>query len=108
MNGAKELKIIKHVVKSLFTRTWRSCVAEIQRESKSPRDISYIPSISMYHTWGMYHIWGMYVTLLCSSLRCCHNTVEVGVSQIYRKRTHKGYTCVECSKAEGIKQRAGH
>eukprot|EP00955_Chlamydomonas_euryale_P066940 359697-Chlamydomonas_euryale.AAC.1 len=29
-------------------------------------------------------------------------------SQSYRERTHEGYACVERSKAEGIKERAGH
>eukprot|EP00955_Chlamydomonas_euryale_P078948 363222-Chlamydomonas_euryale.AAC.6 len=28
-------------------------------------------------------------------------------SQRYRERTHEGNACVECSKTEGIKQRAG-
>eukprot|EP00955_Chlamydomonas_euryale_P109895 365965-Chlamydomonas_euryale.AAC.7 len=58
-----------------------------------------------------------YHTCACTSRACSlHLLANMPVNQMrildigqsYRERTHEGYACVECSMAEGIKQRAGH
>eukprot|EP00955_Chlamydomonas_euryale_P045732 353223-Chlamydomonas_euryale.AAC.3 len=42
------------------------------------------------------------------ALHTMHECSSQSQSQSHRERTHEGYACIERSKTEGIKQRAGH
>eukprot|EP00955_Chlamydomonas_euryale_P000460 5257-Chlamydomonas_euryale.AAC.4 len=43
----------------------------------------------------------------CSCLAAVSYSMSLNVTMSYRERTHKGYACVECSKAEGMKLPVG-